>query len=128
MKTYVLLVLLFLFSSSSVWAQHSSGMAYRQSGTKTEGGDEQLQVKVFPNPFPEQVQFQFDITETSPVTLIIFDITGNKIAVLVDQVLEKDSYKLGWKPAQLLSGMYVYVLSAGKTRKTGKIILLNNRI
>jgi hypothetical protein len=129
MKPYVLIALLLSLSASYVWAQTSADMAYHHKyKSDAEAGNEEILVKTFPNPFPEQIQFQFDITEASKVNLTVFDITGNKVAVLVDGVLEKDTYKLGWKPTQHSSGIYVYVFSAGKARKTGKILFLHNRI
>jgi hypothetical protein len=128
MKSYVLLALLFTFSISCVWAQTSSEIAQHTNRNKTEGGSEQIQVKVFPNPFSEKVEFQFDITEPSQVNLTIFDITGRKVAVLVDSRLKTDVYSLRWKPTHLLSGMYIYVFSAGRARKIGKIILLSSYI
>ncbi|QHT67925.1 T9SS type A sorting domain-containing protein [Rhodocytophaga rosea] len=129
MKPYVLIALLLMLSAKQILAQTSSELSFHQNyRNKPEGGSEQIQVKTFPNPFAEQIQFQFDIIELSQVSITVFDITGNKIAVLMDKMLEKESYKLNWKPSQQLSGMYIYVFSAGKTRKTGKILLLNKRI
>src|SRR5689334_19896814 len=128
MKTYVLIALLLIFGSTFISAQTSTDFAYHHRYRNTPEGNEQILVKTFPNPFAEQIQFQFDITEPSQVSITVYDITGNKIAVLIDNILEKDTYKLTWKPTHQPSGMYVYVFSAGKNRKTGKILLLNKHI
>ena len=78
----------------------------------------------YPNPFNASTRFSFSLPARSHVALEIFDILGERIAVLIDKDLPAGNHGLTWRADKLASGLYIYRLSAGKTTKSGKMILL----
>ncbi len=83
----------------------------------------------YPNPFNPSTTIHYSIPERSHVTLDIFDVSGRRIARLVDSVQESGGHHkewYGWNKdgAAVSSGVYFYKLRAGKKRITKKMILL----
>jgi hypothetical protein len=78
----------------------------------------------FPNPFNPSTNIEFAIPRASHVTLKVFNLTGQEVATLVDQLLPAGSYKADWTAANLNGGVYFYQLRAGTLVQTKKLILL----
>ncbi len=83
----------------------------------------------YPNPFNPSTTIHYTIQERSHVTLGIFDVSGRRIARLVDSVQEEGMHEEKWygwnkEGAVVSSGVYFYKLRAGKKRITKKMILL----
>ncbi|RPI66621.1 MAG: T9SS C-terminal target domain-containing protein, partial [Ignavibacteriales bacterium] len=56
------------------------------------------------------------------VTLKVYDVLGNEIAVLVNEHQYTGHYEIEFIPRNLASGMYFYKLQAGALTKTMKMI------
>jgi len=83
----------------------------------------------YPNPFNPFTTIHYSIQERSHVTLDIFDVSGRRIARLVDSVQEAGRHEKKWygwnkEGTVVSSGVYFYKLRAGKKRITKKMILL----
>lgn len=80
----------------------------------------------FPNPFNPSTTISYQLPATSFVTLKIFDILGNEVAILVNEEKEEGSYnyQLGIKNYNLSSGIYFYQLRAGDFVGTKKMLLM----
>jgi len=80
----------------------------------------------YPNPFNPSTTISYQIPAKSFVTLKVYDILGNEVAVLVNEWKETGSYIAQFTTSgkQLASGMYFYTLTAGKFTDTKKLILL----
>jgi len=80
----------------------------------------------YPNPFNPSTTINYQLPTNSFVTLKVFDILGNDVAVLVNEWKEAGSYSAQFTTSgkQLASGMYFYTLTAGKFTDTKKFILL----
>lgn len=80
----------------------------------------------YPNPFNPSTTISYNINSRSYVTLKLFDLLGNEVALLVNG--EKDegnySFNLDVSGFQLSSGIYFYRLQAGDFIQTKKMILL----
>ena len=81
-------------------------------------------LNVFPNPFSDDLQVNYTITEKTEVSLTLVDVLGREILLLVEQnqlagqhKLEVDVSKL-----QLSKGLYFLRLSANEKRAIVKII------
>ena len=78
----------------------------------------------YPNPFNPTTSIQYEVASRQNVSLKVFDVLGNKIATLVNEVQNPGTYTAHFNANQLASGMYFYTLSSGKYNETKKFILL----
>lgn len=77
-----------------------------------------------PNPFNATTSIRYKIPERSEVSLKIFDIMGKKVATLIMEEQEAGKHTLSFHAGGLASGLYLYQLTAGRFRKTKKMILV----
>ncbi|MCK9424805.1 MAG: glycosyl hydrolase family 18 protein [Ignavibacteriaceae bacterium] len=80
----------------------------------------------YPNPFNPETVISYQLSVVSKVTLKVFDVLGNEVAILVDDWKEAGghNYELGIRNYELPSGVYFYQLRAGKFLQTKKMIYL----
>ncbi len=78
----------------------------------------------YPNPFNPSTSIQYAISSKQKVSLIIYDILGNEVAVLVNEVKPAGKYTVNFNAVNLASGMYIYKLTAGSFIQTRKMILM----
>lgn len=78
----------------------------------------------FPNPFNPVTNISFTIPTQSQVTLKVYDIIGNEIATLVNEVKQEGVYSISFDAKNLASGYYFYRLNAGEFSETMKMVLL----
>lgn len=78
----------------------------------------------YPNPFNPSTKIQYQIPHSSFVTLKIYDIIGNEVAVLVDEFKASGSYEVEFPSQKLASGIYLYTFSADNFSVTKKMVLI----
>ncbi len=78
----------------------------------------------YPNPFNPSTVIGYQLPVNGNVTLKVYDILGNEVAVLVDEELPAGSYEVEFAARELSSGMYFYKLQAGNFVETKKMILM----
>ena len=78
----------------------------------------------FPNPFNPTTRIQFQLPNREYVTVKVFDILGNEVAILVNGEMEIGSYEVEFDASNLPSGIYFYRLQAGEFINTKKMILM----
>lgn len=78
----------------------------------------------YPNPFNPTTQINFSLSESSPVTLKIYDTAGHLVSTLIDRNLSEGDYTEAWDGQNMHSGLYFYQLTAGNSTETRKMILL----
>ncbi|UCH65223.1 MAG: T9SS type A sorting domain-containing protein [Ignavibacterium sp.] len=86
-----------------------------------------LNFKLFqnhPNPFNPSTSINFQIQETGLVSLIVYDILGNKITTLLSEKKEPGYYTVNYDASNLSSGTYIYQLRMGSLVETKKLILI----
>jgi endo-1,4-beta-xylanase len=66
----------------------------------------------YPNPFNPSTTISYLLPENVKVKLEIFNIIGQKVATLVDEVQPAGSYKLMWNAGNLSSGVYLCKIKA----------------
>ena len=67
---------------------------------------------------------ELDQPKTSEVTLKIFNILGEEVAILVSERLPACSYSYEWDTSNLASGVYMYRIEAGDYVQKRKMMLL----
>jgi len=78
----------------------------------------------YPNPFNPVTKLEFGIANLGFVTLKVFDITGNEIAVLINENKNPGFYNVVFDGSNLSSGIYYYKLTAGIYSETKRMVLL----
>jgi len=83
----------------------------------------------YPNPFNPKTIINYELRISGYVKLIIFDISGKKIAVLVNQKQTSGSYEIKFDVSNIPSGVYFYRLEAEDLKgnldsETKKMILI----
>jgi hypothetical protein len=79
----------------------------------------------FLNPFNPSTKIKFDLPKTSEVTLTIYNVLGEEVAVLVSDRLSAGSYSFDWSPSsEIASGVYIYRLKAGPFTATKKLVVM----
>jgi DNA/RNA endonuclease YhcR with UshA esterase domain len=78
----------------------------------------------YPNPFNPSTYIEYKLPERTHVSLKVFDVLGREVATLVDAVQEAGSYRVRFESKELSSGVYFYVLRAGKFVDVKKMMLL----
>lgn len=78
----------------------------------------------YPNPFNPETIISFKTARQSFISLKIFDILGNEIKTLVNEVKSAGNYKIKFHAEDLASGIYYYQLKAEDYLLTKKMILL----
>jgi hypothetical protein len=69
----------------------------------------------YPNPFNPSTRISFSIIDARFVSLRIYDVIGNEVAVLVNRRLDAGVYTVDWNAGGVGSGVYFYQLRAVST-------------
>ncbi len=77
----------------------------------------------YPNPFMSQTVISYGLKEETHVSVVVYDLFGRKVSVLVDEVKGPGEYEVVVQRNSLSSGFYLYVLKAGKTVVTRRMII-----
>ena len=67
----------------------------------------------YPNPFNPTTHIKFKVAETTDVTLHIYNVTGQRVATLVNELKAPGTYEILWNAKEMASGIYYYRLMAG---------------
>ncbi|NLH61155.1 MAG: T9SS type A sorting domain-containing protein [Ignavibacteriales bacterium] len=78
----------------------------------------------YPNPFNPSTTIRYSIKTGGEVTLRVYDILGNEVATLVNEVQEPGYYTVNFNGANLSSGVYVYTLESGEFSGVKKLLLM----
>ena len=78
----------------------------------------------FPNPFNPETQITFSLPKSENIKLIVYDVLGQKVAVLKDGFAEAGNHSLVWNASEKSSGLYFIRLTAGGNIKTIRAVLL----
>lgn len=79
----------------------------------------------YPNPFNPDTKIEFTLAENGHATLKVFNILGQEIVILFDQIAEAGKrYRVNFLATGLPSGIYLAVLESGKLRSSRPMVLL----
>lgn len=78
----------------------------------------------YPNPFNPSTTINYSIAKEGNVTLAIYNITGSKVATIVNGYKPAGSYTVQFNGRNLASGIYLYRLESGGYSAAKKFILM----
>jgi len=78
----------------------------------------------YPNPFNPATRVDYTVTRRARVRLAVYDVSGRRVAVLVDRVRTPGTYTAEWEAAGAASGVYFIRLESDAHRITRKAVLL----
>ncbi|MEK7249400.1 MAG: T9SS type A sorting domain-containing protein, partial [Bacteroidota bacterium] len=83
----------------------------------------------YPNPFNPSTTINYDLTKSSAVRLDIYNIIGQKVRTLINDVQSAGSWKVVWNGnddfgVSVASGVYFYRLATPNVVLTRKMVLM----
>ena len=84
-----------------------------------------------PNPFNPTTTIRYDVAEAGPVSLVVYDVAGKRVATLVNEVRSpvEGGHRVTWngrndRGATVPSGVYFYRLVTSGYTETRKMVLM----
>lgn len=68
----------------------------------------------YPNPFNPSTVIQYELSERTHVMLSVYNLLGQRVALLVDEVQEAGVHRIPFRPESISSGVYFYRLRVGE--------------
>ncbi len=78
----------------------------------------------YPNPFNPSTQINFSLAENGFVSLIVFNMLGQKVATLISREMTSGVHNFNFDASNLSSGIYFYTLKSANFSATKKMILM----
>ena len=83
----------------------------------------------YPNPFNPSTSIAFTLKNTDRVKLAVYNVKGQKVVDLADNVLEQGNHTITWNGKDMNgknvgSGIYYYQIKAGQYTETRKMLLM----
>lgn len=83
----------------------------------------------YPNPFNQTATISYELPETSKVTLKIYNLNGQEISTLVNEIQGAGFRSVVWDGSdnqghKVSSGIYIYQLQTGNWKKSDKVALI----
>lgn len=78
----------------------------------------------YPNPFNPTTEISYQLSESSFVTLKVYDILGREVATLVNGHQSPGMHNVTFDASRLPTGVYFYRLDAGTHVATRKMLML----
>ena len=78
----------------------------------------------YPNPFNPTTDISYELSSESFVTLKVYNVLGQEVATLVNELKQAGSYTIRFDAGGLASGVYFYRLTAGNFSETKRLMLV----
>lgn len=78
----------------------------------------------YPNPFNPTTIINYSVAKAGIVKLSVYDITGSKVATIVNENKSVGNYSVQFSGSNLASGIYLYRLESGNYSASKKFILM----
>ena len=64
--------------------------------TEPVSGNKALSLEAFPNPFVDKMQLRIDLPASGKINLSVFNLQGQRVSVLANEVLDAGVHQLEW--------------------------------
>jgi hypothetical protein len=109
------------FHSDGSWA--FSGWEVEEISAQANPSDYTV-LDVYPNPFNASTVIGFKLQVASHIELVVYDISGCRVAELVKGWCDAGRYEVGWDGVEYASGIYFIRLNTATFSQAEKVILL----
>lgn len=102
-------------------------LSVQPKGETVEAADLPESVKLnpnYPNPFNPATTIPYELTEDAEVKLTVWNMIGQKVATLVDGLVEAGSHEETWNASNMPSGIYIARFEVGSKVFTRKMTLI----
>ena len=84
---------------------------------------------VMPNPVSRGARFSFDLRRAGKVALSVYDVSGRRVARVLDSELAAGEHSVPWdgkdaRGLRLGAGVYIYELAMGSDRVARRLIMI----
>ncbi|MDO9068698.1 MAG: T9SS type A sorting domain-containing protein, partial [Deltaproteobacteria bacterium] len=110
------------WSATSVFTVNPAGIEEEKPGET--GAPVGFRASNYPNPAGPKVSFAYRLPAAAGVVLEIFDISGRQVAREDLGPKQAGDHSYSWRAGQSTTGVYFYRITAGKHRKTGRLVLV----
>ncbi|MEA1875420.1 MAG: T9SS type A sorting domain-containing protein [Bacteroidota bacterium] len=77
----------------------------------------------FPNPFAEETNITYNLTQPAPIDIVIRDITGRTVMVINEGTKPLGEHSVSLKANGLGAGLYTYTIIAGDFQDTKQMVI-----
>ncbi len=84
----------------------------------------EVSITTHPNPFNPSTVISFQLSANSHVNLAVYDVSGRKVAQLVNGNREAGLHEVTFDASDLTSGVYIAKLCTGEIQQTQKVLLV----
>jgi hypothetical protein len=78
----------------------------------------------YPNPFNASTVIPFSLPQAGDVRIEVYDLLGRRIETLIQANLPAGYHQVTWHASDRSSGIYFYMIEAGKSREIRRMLLL----
>jgi hypothetical protein len=78
----------------------------------------------YPNPFSSSTVISYQLPSVADVELSVYDLLGQKVATLVKESQQPDSYEVTWDATDFPEGIYFYRLKVGSYVESRRMVLI----
>jgi len=78
----------------------------------------------YPNPFNPTTTISYSLPKNVNVNLTVYNITGQKVAELINEYQTAGQHRVQWNAGNFASGIYYYKLTAGKFSTAKRCLLM----
>jgi len=78
----------------------------------------------YPNPFNPTTNIEFALPQNSEVKIILYNISGQKVATIVDKAMSAGTHTVNFDASALSSGIYIYQMQTANEVMTRKMTLI----
>jgi hypothetical protein len=107
-----------------MWSTYRNNLPQTSVGTSALAPRKVRLFQNYPNPFNPTTKIRLSIVNRQLTIVKVYDVLGNELATLVNEVKEPGTYTVQFDGSRLSSGVYFYRLKAGGFTETRKFILL----
>ena len=104
---------------------HAVRIIHIASGTGIIDMENSPRGNIYPNPFKQDTNIEYELIQPVKVSISIYDQLGKQVESILDEVQQTGKHVISWRSEDLPGGVYFCVLKMGDKMQTMKLIKLD---